>query len=304
MLDFRPVTINAQKKLVPHLNKYGSGSCQHSFVQMLGLFEKYGDSYCFCDDVLFIKRSRKCTAKKNVYLAPLGNLGDNPRHYIDTLLDDAHERGVKASFETITEEFANTLQIFYPEVFALSKERDLAEYIYSSHSLVELPGRKLAAKRNRINAFYAAYSPDDICIEQINSDNLEDVKLFQAKWLADRNSYEADERLDIENRAIELYLNNFEALDFVGTVIYVNGKVAGYAAGVPLSDDCIDEIIEKGDRDIIGIYQLVCREFARLVSDKYAYINREEDIGIAGLRQAKESYLPDRLLVKYIATEI
>lgn len=301
MLDFKPVSINDSETLIPHLKKYSNDSCQHSFTLMVGLQPKYGDEFCFVDDVLFIHRSKQDTATKRVYLAPLGELGANSQHYVDLILEDASEYGCKVSFETVTEEFVEILKTFYPGRFDIVSSRDMAEYIYTVDKMVNLPGSKLAAKRNRINAFNAAYP--DARIEMITEHNLDEVKEYQAQWLAERNSYEADSRLDIENASINLYLDNFERMHFSGIVVYVYGKIVGYAAGVALSDRCMDEIIEKGDRDITGIYQVLCREFANICAKGYEYVNREEDIGIEGLRRAKESYKPDHLINKFYATE-
>ena len=91
---------------------------------------------------------------------------------------------------------------------------------------------------------------------------------------------------------------------FKDIIEYVKGTVVGYAAGTALSDDCMDEVIEKGRKDVTGIYQLLCNEFAIICAKGYKYINREEDLGVEGLRRAKESYCPDIMLEKYVATEI
>ena len=79
--------------------------------------------------------------------------------------------------------------------------------------------------------------------------------------------------------------------------------MVGYAAGVSLNDECMDEVIEKGRKDIVGIYQLLCNEFATIVCKGYKYLNREEDLGIEGLRRAKTSYEPLYMLKKFIVEE-
>lgn len=301
MLNFKKVEITDSEILIPHLNKYSQDSCQHSFSLMMGLSEKYGDEFCFVGNVLFVHRSKQDTESKRVYLAPLGELSDNPKLYIDMLLEDAADHNCKLSFETVTDNFVKILEEYYPERFEITGSRDMAEYIYTTSNMVVLPGSKLAAKRNRINAFNSAY--ENVVVEMISTDNFEDVRTFQTQWHAERTSYEADPRLDIENDSINMYLDNYDRMHFSGIIVYVDRSVAGYAAGVPLSGQCMDEVIEKGDRNIIGIYQVLCREFARLCCEGYKYINREEDIGIEGLRRAKESYKPDHLIDKYYASE-
>lgn len=304
-MNFSPITLDKKNILNPYLHTYGSDSCQHSFAQMIGLNAKYGDEYCIIDDVLYIHRSRLDTDEKRVYLAPLGSPVMQEAGLIsciNTLLKDCASLNKKLSFETVTKDFAISLQNAFPGRFSYSNERDLAEYIYTTESLATLSGSKLDAKRNHINTFMSKY-PNSL-IEKMNAQNIEDAKAFQLSWLAERNTYEADARLNIENDSIIQYLNNYSSFNFNGIIIYVDGVVAGFAAGVPLSDQCMDEIIEKGNREYAGIYQVLCREFAAKCCIGYTYINREEDIGIPGLRKAKESYHPYLLLEKYIVTEI
>lgn len=300
-MKFNLITLKNKNILVPYLQAYGSDSCQHSFAQMVGLNAKYGDEYCIENDVLYIHRSRLDTDDKRVYLAPLGFKETQLFSCINVLLEDCASYNKKLSFETVTADFADSLQDAFPDRFIYSNERDLAEYIYTTESLATLSGSKLDGKRNHINTFMNKY-PNAI-IEKIDVHNIEDAKAFQLNWLAERNSYEADSRLNIENDSISIYLNNYSAFDFDGIIVYIDGNVAGFAAGVPLSNQCMDEIIEKGNRAYTGIYQVLCREFADKCCKSYTYINREEDIGIPGLRKAKESYHPFKLLEKYIVTE-
>lgn len=301
MIDFKPVTIKDIDSIMPFLKKYGSSSCQHSFVSMLGLYDKYGDEFCFIGDVLFIHRSGRDHDGYRVYLAPMGNISDYTDS-VSAILSDAHERGLKVSFETVCTEFADALKKISSD-FDIVYDRDYSEYIYSVESMSVLPGRDLAAKRNRIRAFYSEYE-GHIQIENLTAKNIDEVKAFQTEWLADRKQSLKDPMLDTENTAIDLYLDNFERFGFSGIVVRVFGRIVGYAAGFPLSDDTMDEVIEKGARNITGIYQLLCNEFAVICCKDYRFINREEDIGLAGLRRAKESYKPVRLIDKYIAKEI
>ena len=202
----------------------------------------------------------------------------------------------------IGEEYADKINAIFPGMFETDYSEDLDEYIYTREALSVLSGKALAPKRNRVNAFYSQYE-GHVRIENISEENLLDVILFQKEWIKDRFAEGYDEMLDREDKAITFYLSHYDELKFTGIVVYVWGSVAGYAAGVSLNDDCMDEVIEKGRKDITGIYQLLCNEFAILCCKGYTYINREEDLGGEGLRRAKRSYHPDRMLKKYTVTE-
>ena len=302
MLNFVPITIKDKPVLNKYLREYGSSSCQHSMYLFTGLSMKYGDEYAIVDDILFIHRSRLDTPGKRVYLAPLGNIEDNFKKYVDILFEDAKEYDAKLSFFTVTERFKLLLCENYPDIFECEESRDYDEYIYSVENLSVLPGRVLAPKRNRVRAFYSAYE-GQIRIENITNENITDVFLFQKEWITDRLAEGYDEMLARENEAIKFYLANFDELGFRGIVVYIKGTVVGYVAGVSLNDECMDEVIEKGRKDIVGIYQLLCNEFALLLCKGYKYINREEDLGVEGLRRAKTSYQPLFMLKKYIVKE-
>jgi len=304
MLEFKKVTLEEKDLLTPYFQKYGASSCQHSLYLMIGLSMKYGDEYAVKNGILYIHRSLLDREGVRVYLAPFGEyskdtLSGSP---VEELLNDADFYGAKLSFMTITKEFKNDLERIAPGRFLFEQSEDYAEYLYLTEKLSILPGKELASKRNRVHAFYTTYA-GNIRIEDICESNIADVIIFQKYWIEDRFSEGYDEMLARENEAIKFYLSHFEELDFKGIVVYVKGTVVGYAAGVTLNDDCIDEVIEKGRKDVVGIYQLLCNEFAILCGRGYTWINREEDLGVTGLRAAKRSYHPKKMLEKFIVTE-
>ena len=98
-------------------------------------------------------------------------------------------------------------------------------------------------------------------------------------------------------------LAHFEALGLSGIVVFIDGELCGYAYGAPLSDTAYDVIIEKGDRRYNDIYKILNRELVRMCCDGFAFINREEDAGVEGLRKAKLSYYPDHLEENFCAVE-
>ena len=324
MLTFKKVTIEDTPLIEPYLKTYGSLSCQHSVILMTGLSMKYGDEFAIEENVLYVHRSALDTEGKRFYLAPLGEAAstfgnrtsgdedssedcvevdaDSFRRCVNVILDDAAAYGCKAVFYTATEEFKALLEKHFPNDFSFEYSRDYAEYIYSTENLCVLPGKVLRDKRNRVRAFYSAYE-GHVRIENITEDNMTDVMVFQIEWIKDRLADGNDEMLAREHEAIKFYLSHFEELKMTGIVVYVRGTVVGYVAGVALNDECMDEVIEKGRKDITGIYQLLCNEFALLCCRDYKYINREEDLGVEGLRRAKTSYCPEYMIEKYVITE-
>ena len=305
MLDFKKITLEDKDILIRYLYRYGENSCQHSFVSMYCMAEKYGDMYAEKDGYLFILRSGKCTENFRIYLFPMGDTENKEalKKAVLTILEDAKAHGKKVRFETLTKKASDAINSLFPKQFTAENVRDYAEYIYTQQKLADLPGRALASKRYDVNTFFRDYG-DRCSIENILPQHIEEIKEFQKKWLSDMLKDEEDVQLELENIAIGIGLDNFEKLGLSGIVIYIDGKMAGYAYGAPISDDCYNVIIEKGDRSIPDIYRVLNRDLVRMCCSEYFYINREEDVGVEGLRKAKMSYKPDILLEKYIVSEV
>ncbi len=303
-LAFKPVTLADKDVIEGYMSKWGEGSCQHSFVSMYLLSHKYGDSFCVRDGYLFVLRAGLCRAGERAYLFPMGDTADEAalRAALTAVLQDAHAHGAAARFETLTARQTALARRLLPGRFAATADRDLAEYLYTCQKLAELPGAQMQHRRKAVNVFFRRYA-GRIRIERIGEEHLDDIRAFQAFWSASGQSREDAAHLAVENAAIEKGLAHFRELGLSGIVVYVDGRCAGYAYGAPLSDTCYDAIAEKGDRRFIDIYQVLNRESVRRCCEGYAWINREEDLGMEGLRTAKMNYKPDILLEKYIVRE-
>lgn len=179
--------------------------------------------------------------------------------------------------------------------FILEERRESFDYVYNSQDLGTLKGRKYSKKKNRINNFKKLYN---YTYEPINEKNIHEVIQFQEDWCHNRECSSIPVLIN-ENLGIITILNNFNKLDLIGAVIKVDGKVIAYSLGEILNDDYAVIHIEKGLNDYIGSYQMINYLFAQNEFGKCKFINREDDFGDEGLREAKESYHPAYLLKKY-----
>jgi hypothetical protein len=266
---------------------------------------KYGDSVCEKDGWLFIHRAGISSKTERVYLFPMGEKSDEVglRGAIEAIFEDAHRHGATVRFETLTSQAKDAVVKLFPDRFSITPLRDYAEYIYTYDKLVNLPGHTLQNKRYDIRAFYRNFG-SRTRVEKINEKNFDEIWAFQKMWLAHRLYCEENVQLEHENIAIQLGLSNFAQLELSGIVIYIDNIMCGYAYGAPLSENSYDVIIEKGDRRIADIYRVLNRDLVRLCCKEYQYINRDEDVGVEGLRCAKLSYQPDILLEKYLLREV
>ena len=179
--------------------------------------------------------------------------------------------------------------------FYLEERRESFDYIYSSEDLGTLKGRKYSKKKNRINNFKKLYN---YTYEKINEKNVNEVIEFQKNWCKNRECY-LSAVLNNENLGIINLLNNFKELDFIGAILRVEGEIIAYSLGEILNSEYGVIHIEKGLNEYIGSYQLINHLFAQNEFSNCKYINREDDFGDEGLREAKESYHPIFLLKKY-----
>lgn len=172
--------------------------------------------------------------------------------------------------------------------FDFSEDTRAFDYIYESEKLRLLTGKKLASKRNHINAFLA---DGNWHTEKITSQDAARLVVFNKKWCKDLCGHMSGS-LATEMCAVELGINNFEKLGFSGLMLFKNEILVAYSYGEPINGDTFCVHVEKADAEIRGAYQMINREFARTYCENYSYINREDDASDQGLRRAKMSYYP------------
>ncbi len=300
ILHFEQLNLTDYDRVYEYTSKYGEGSCQHSFVSMYCLSEKYGDAICEYDGFLFTLRRNLCDANYRVYLAPLGE-GDLKAAY-SLILDNAKRHKKKVKFCSLTESHAKFLKENFPGVFEIEYERGLAEYIYKSENLAYFPGRGLKERRHEVNKFWKTYGDRAVCT-RITADDLDDIMAFEMNWLHDNKDRDDIEMLRRESRMMHMQIDIFNELRLSGVVLRIDGEVNAFGYGVKLSDDYFDAILEKGDRNNPLIYKVIRQESVKQCAMDCKYVNMEEDLGFDGLRLMKMKYHPEYLIEKYIVTE-
>lgn len=176
------------------------------------------------------------------------------------------------------------------------------EYLYDRERIATLSGHGLVTKRYESRAFWRRFGVR-ASVKPITLSDIEEIREFQALWLASKLADPDWIHLTNENTTIGMSLSDFNALGLTGIVLRIDGVVRGFAYGCRLSPDCLDMVAEKGDRSILGIYSVLNQQFALCCGEGCRYLNWEEDVAVPGLRQAKLSYKPDILLQKYILSE-
>lgn len=196
--------------------------------------------------------------------------------------------------------YAETLPLLkscLPDTTQFIDDRDNWDYVYLRDNLATLAGRKYHAKKNHANAFRKE-NPDYV-FSLITKEDIADCIAFADLWCEMKG--QNAEGLRCELCALEEALNNFGILKIRGALIRINGVVQAFSIGEKYNKDMAVIHFEKANPDIRGIYAVINQDFCAKVWTDVTYINREEDMGLEGLRKAKESYQPEFMVKKYTA---
>lgn len=292
MLQFKKVELSDRDRANKFLKQKNYFMCDYCFTDIFIWSSAYGTSIAFDGDFMYIKTSGD---DGTFFTAPIGN-GDYGRA-VEKMAEIAHASGYPLRIYSIPPEIKDKIELACPGYFTFTEGRDQADYIYSAESLMYLKGKKLHGKRNHINKFLSEYE-GRWSYESLTPENIHEFFDYQLQWCADN----PDEFLG-ETCAVSLALKNMEALEIVGGILRLDGKPIGVTLGSELAPDTFVVHIEKADSQIQGAYQMINQQFAQHNFENYRYIDREEDLGIEGLRKAKLSYYPDSITENYYAEE-
>ena len=250
---------------------------------------------------------RQCTARmgddlllfshfggKTMYPYPV--CGGDPRPALEALMRDAAQRGIPFRLTGLNRRDVEDLQSWYPDQFAFHCGRDGHDYVYAIEDLSELKGKRYQPKRNHINRFLTEYP--DARILPLSEQTLPDARLLCDRWYQLRSE---EEDTVMEQVALRRAFAHWQELGMEGLVLYVGNRPAAMTMGSQLDAETFDVHFEKADPDFPGAYALINRSFARHIRDSYPsvkFLNREDDMGIEGLRKAKLSYHPHHMVEK------
>ena len=291
-IPFRPIKLEDKGIITSFTLTSDYRNCDFSFANMCSWRFLYDSEFAIVNGYLLI-RFRIEEKSRFAYMMPVGE-GDLAS-IIRLLEEDSLKHGHPLCMLGITPDAKARLDSLSPdEIFYYISERDYFDYIYLREDLASLHGKKYQAKRNHVNNFKKYYSYQYI---SITPDLVQRCLDLEAKWYK-ANGGSEEEGLSNERRSITYALRHFEELGLVGGAIQVEDEIVAFSFGAPINHDTFGVHVEKADVHFEGSYAIINQEFASHLPDKYIYVNREEDLGIPGLRQAKLSYQPTILLEK------
>lgn len=291
LINFEEPKLSDKKWIDPILKNSGCIGVDCVFGSIYIWKDVYKAKVCNFDGLLL----RMYESDDISYTFPVGN-GDI-KLAIDEMINDCKNKNKQFKMIGLTKNMIKYLDSIMKDKFNFYETRNAYDYIYNTDDLAYLKGKKYHSKRNHISKFKRLYNFN---YEDISTKNIDECKIFIEKWF---DEFSEEKRKDIisEKNAIDLSFKHYNELEFKGGIIRVDEKIVALTIGEEINHRVFDIHFEKALSDYVGSYTMINNEFVKRNLLDYQYINREEDLGIEGLRKSKLSYHPSILLEKYTA---
>ena len=294
-INFTAITLDAKPVFDTYFRQERYDNSECTFTNLYIWRDGFGLEWAQEKGVLFVKAG---WGDILFMLQPFGASDAQLPSVLAAMQDWFAGQGKPFRLRGISAAFAQKLQQMFPGTYTITEDRNNFDYVYLAQDLIELSGRKFGAKKNHINYFTTHYPQYQYL--PMTEDIIPACIASAEEWYERRA--DSHPGLDFEKIAITEALGNFRYLGIQGGVIEVYGKIEAFTCGERLNEDTAVIHIEKGNIGIRGLYQMINREFCRHAWQDMTYINREEDMGIEGLRRAKKSYHPVKLIAKHEVT--
>ena len=279
-LTFHPLTLSDREAMQAVTLPSGRRNCNYTFANLVGWKFLFGTEVCVLENAVVLRYSFNgqraymvCTSK------------ELSLELIEALIDDCNGDLTLIGLEDSQVAPLSGFSIFVEPV------RDQYDYIYRRTNLATLHGRHLNAKRNHIHRFRAEHP--DFEYRPLMPEFFDECHRLTEIWQEEKG---VSDTINAEKQVMETIFSNWDALGMIGGSILVDGRMVAFTYGSAVTTDTFDVCVEKADRSVEGAFAIINQQFAEHLPVQYIYLNREEDMGIPGLRQAKLSYHPEILL--------
>lgn len=293
MIEFKDITVEDKDTITSFTMNSCRRNCDLSFSNLCSWRFMYNTKFAVIDNFLVFKFWLHGRVS---YMMPVGQ-GDQEKELIEKLIEDSLLEGEPLRLMGVCQGMKKRLNDILPGKFEFTTNRDYSDYIYLRSDLATLTGKKFQSKRNHINRFKKEYTYKYV---PITPDRVQECLYLEAEWCK-ANDCDKQDGTGNERQAIVFALEHFEELGLSGGILYANDKIVAFTFGMPINKETFGVHVEKADTTVDGAYAMINFEFANHIPETFTYINREEDLGIEGLRKAKLSYQPETILEKFVA---
>jgi uncharacterized protein len=294
MMDLSEITIRDKELFDNHLRNGKHVVSELTFTNFFIWRNYYKFRYTVYKEVLWVISVPE-NGEPFVFM-PLGGVPyERFAEAIEQLKNYFNKNGWMLKFKRVSEDYLPYFKKLASSETDIIHDRDNSDYLYISENLINLKGKKYDGKRNHISKFKKNYEFEYVSLEE---SLIQESIDFMYMWFSQRDIKE-DESAYFEKLAITELLENYSKLDCKGALIRVDGICEAFTIGEMLNDETAVIHIEKANSKVNGLYTFINQQFCEHEWKNVKYINREQDLGIDGLRKAKLSYNPVALISKY-----
>lgn len=294
MIAFKSLELPQRPLFEQILQAGGERGCEYSFVNLY-LWGRQKAALVDGQLAFFSQFNRR-----SVYLFPAGRGDKKP--VLDAIIQDAKDRGIPCRLVGLTHDDCALLEKLFPGKLHYHFDRDSFDYVYAIEDLAELKGKKFQKKRNHLNRFRQEHP--EHTLEPITEENLPEVTALVNHWYDLRLQENPHADYHMERSALTKALQQRETLGMEGLALRTKDGLVAMTMGSRLNPNTFDIHFEKALDIADGAYAAINNGFARYLRDKHPdiqFLNREDDLGLEGLRKAKLSYNPHHMVEKHWA---
>ncbi|MBP5189724.1 MAG: DUF2156 domain-containing protein [Bacteroidales bacterium] len=297
-LHFRPLTIDDKNGIQRITLNSGLQNCNYNFANLIGWRILFDTEVCLLPDTVIIRYN--FNHRRPAFFLNSASLPD--RTVIESLRQIEAKNGRTLTIINVNDEWATQLKRQYGDSVSVEPLRNSYDYIYLRDELEQMKGKNLKAKRNHINKFLSQHP--DFEFRKLVPEMFDRCRQLAQQW---REEVQHDNpwygnTIESEHQMIEEVFRHWDTLDMYGGTIFVDGEMIAFSFGAAVTNDTFDTCVEKANRSIDGAFNIINQQMAQHLPMQFRYINREEDMGLEGLRKSKLSYHPYHLLSYNILT--
>jgi len=294
-MNFRKIQLEDRDLFLKYLGEYKFNTYEYSFTTLY-LWRNYLNiEFALNEDYLVVKKHHSIIG--SYFMEPIGYKDENLKKIVEDLNLIKREENMNYLFRNVETSFLNKLISLFGDRVEYKEDENNFDYIYNTKDLIKLPGAKYKKRRNRFNAFIKQQKNCYFkCVD--NEAIKKQCENLAYSWY--ENHMEKTEEIYYELNGIKDLLSNLEFLKLRCMAVCNENGLIGFAIGEKVNDRMAIVHIEKCDREITGVYAYINRTFAKEFLSDTDFINKEEDLGVEGLREAKMEYNPIKLEKKFI----
>lgn len=298
-MQFKKIELQDRELFLQYLGDYNFLTYEYSFTTLYLWRDYLKIEFAKCKDYLVVRKY--CNKLGNGFMEPIGYKDKDLKDIVDKLNKIKIKDNMECLFVDVEEVFLNKLIEIFKDRIEYREDEDNFDYIYNSNDLATLAGGKLKKRRTKYNVFVKEH--DNLRLEYIHDIKTDieiknDCKKLAKEWYG--NQDEKAEETYYELKGISELLDNIHVLNLKAIAVYCDNKLIGFSIGEIVNDDYALIYIEKCNKEYDGVYEYINKSFVGECFSSTQLINRGEDCGELGMRQAKRGYRPIKLEKKYI----